>query len=136
MAGFGNPQQSGPGGMNGSTLLYRQVNPNWIRDGEITSQTFRPTRKDNGLLSVYDGNRITAEGAWRHYTGQLGFTSYGVVAVSVDECQSLQLPVRSDPTPFPEHAVVDFTGLSRSAIERKADRLKNAAIGRRWLFLP
>ena len=122
--------------MNDDTLLYRQVNPIWIRNGEISSQTFRPTRKDAGLLSVYDGDQITAQGAWQHFTDNLGFASAGVIAVSVAECEEQQLLVRPDPVPFPEHAVIDFTGLSRSQVERKADRLKTAAIVRGWLFRP
>ena len=122
--------------MNDDTLLHRQVSPGWIRNGEISSQTFRPTRKDAGLLSVYDGDQITAQGAWQHFTNALGFASAGVVAVSVTECQGQQLPVRPDPEPFPEHVVIDFTGLSRSQVERKADRLKMAATARGWLFRP
>lgn len=134
LAGRGSSQQDDGRNMNHDTLLHRQVNPRWIRDGAISSQTFTPTRKDAGLLSVYDGDQIAAEAAWSHFTDSLGFTSAGVVAVSVLECQDLQLPVRPDPTPFPEHAVIDFTGLSRSGIERKADRLKMAALARGWLF--
>ena len=122
--------------MNDSTLLHRQVNPSWIRNGEISSQTFRPTRKDAGLLSVYDGDQITAQRAWQHFTDNLGFASAGVIAVSVAECEEQQLSVRPDPAPFPEHAVVDFTGLSRSQVERKADRLKTASTVRGWLFRP
>ena len=122
--------------MNDLTLLYRQVHPSWVSGGEITSQAFRPTTKDNNLLSVYDGDQITAGAAWQHYTRDLGFASSGVVAVSAADCRDVQLPVKPDPAPFPEHAVIDFTGLSRSAIERKADYLKSAAIGRGWLFVP
>lgn len=33
-------------------LLHRQVHPNWIRDGRITSQAFRPTKKDDNKLSI------------------------------------------------------------------------------------
>ena len=42
--------------MNDDTLLYRQVHPNWTVDGGISWQAFRPTPKDEGLLSVYDWN--------------------------------------------------------------------------------
>lgn len=42
--------------MKPSSLLLRQVNPNWILDERITSQAFKPTKKEqNLLLSVYDG---------------------------------------------------------------------------------
>ena len=72
--------------MNEDTLLYRQVSPSWLVNGDFTSQTFLPTRKDNGFLSVYDGDRITAEDSWRHFVGALGRPSAGVAAVSVAEC--------------------------------------------------
>ena len=122
--------------MNRSTLLYRQVNPGWVINGNVNSQTFMPTKKDGGLLSVYDGDKIKPRASWRHFRDYLRFDSAGVVAVSVAECEDLQLPAISEPTPFPEHAVIDFTGLSRRMRERKADSLKMAANTRGWLYRP
>ena len=122
--------------MNESTLLYRQVNPNWVFNGKASSQTFMPTRKDQGLLSVYDGDKITPEVSWRHFNDTLGFDSIGVLGVSVAECQGLQLPVRPAPNLFLEHTVIDFNGLSRRVRERKADTLKMVANARDWLFRP
>ena len=122
--------------MNADTLLYRQVNPLWIQNGEITSQVFRPTRKDEKRLSVYDGDQITPVEAWCHFTNHLGHASAGVVAVTVADCRNLGLPVRPEPSRFPEHAVIDFTEFSGSAIKRKADSLKEAARSRGWLLRP
>lgn len=122
--------------MNAQTLLYRQVNPHWVINGEPNSQTFMPTRKDQGLLSVYDGDQITPVDSWHHFTGVLGYASAGVAAVSLAECQAQQLAVHPDPESFPEHALIDFTGLSRSQRERKAAQLKAAALARGWQFLP
>lgn len=137
MAGVGNPQQTDDRQrMNDDTLLYRQVHPSWIVDDNVSWQTFRPTPKDEGLLSVYDGDKIDPEAAWNHYRSELGLTSEGVLGVSVAECNDLQLPARPDPAPYPEHAVIDFTGLSRSQTKRKAGRLKVAANERGWLFRP
>jgi len=42
--------------MNDQTLLLRQVHPNFLPDGELSSQAFYPFPKDNGRLSVYDGD--------------------------------------------------------------------------------
>ena len=122
--------------MNTQTLLYRQVNPHWVINGEPNSQTFMPTHKDQGLLSVYDGDQITPADSWHHFTGVLGYASAGVAAVSLAECQAQQLAVHPDPESFPEHALIDFTGLSRSQRERKAAQLKAAALARGWQFLP
>ena len=98
--------------MNQGTLLYRQVHPNFIRNGEATSQAFIPTPKDNNRLSVYDGDMISAAAAWEHYTGTLEFKSDGVVSVSVAECQAIELSVSSDPTDFPEHTLIEFGELT------------------------
>ena len=45
--------------MNSDTLLYRMISPSWMQDGSPTTPAFKPTRKDNGRLSVYDGDQIS-----------------------------------------------------------------------------
>jgi hypothetical protein len=120
--------------MNATTLLHRQVNPAWIQSGRVTSQAFKPTAKDNRRLSVYDGDKINAADAWQHYTGSLCFSSAGVITVRVDECQSLELESESDPTPFPEHAVIIFGEFSNAETEKKAKQLKAFALARGWQF--
>lgn len=121
--------------MTEDTLLYRQINPSWIQLGRVTSQAFRPTPKDQALLSVYDGDQISAEGAWRHFTAA-GFGSVGVLAVEVNECIGLGLEARPDPAPFPEHAVIDFAGLTDSEIKAAAKRLRAEATARGWCYQP
>lgn len=120
--------------MNGDTLLHRQVNPSWVQQGHITSQVFKPTPKDKYRLSVYDGDQVTAFQAWTHYTSELGFASVGVVAVTVTECEALDLKAEPDPTPFPAHAVIRFDGCTASQIEKKAKRLKASAETYGWLY--
>jgi branched-chain amino acid aminotransferase len=48
--------------MTNDTLLYRQVNPQFMADDLPTSQAFKPFPGDVGKLSVYDGELITPEG--------------------------------------------------------------------------
>jgi hypothetical protein len=120
--------------MKPDTLLLRQVNPSWIQQGRVTSQVFQPTPKDRKKLSVYDGDQITPENSWKHFTERLGFVSVGVMAVTVSECAKENLLVKSDPALFPEHAVIDFTGLTENQIKQKAKRLKAAAETRSWLY--
>ena len=117
------------------TLLFRQVNPHWIRQGRVTSQAFRPTAKDQGRLSVYDGDQLTAHQAYVHYTSSLGLPSAGVLAVNVKECGQQGLPVTPDPDPFPEHVVIDFSSCSNTETRTKAKHLRCAAVGRGWQFL-
>lgn len=118
--------------MTDDTLLLRQVNPQFIQDGRLSSQVFRPFPKDENKLSVYDGDMITAEQSWKHFTG-LGYKSSGVVAVSVQECDGQSLIAVSSPKIFKEHAHIDFSGFSKSQVEAKAKKLLILAIARGWL---
>ena len=119
--------------MNQSSLLHRQVHPNFIRNGVPTSQAFIPTRKDNNRLSVYDGDMIGAEQAWEHYTRVLGLKSVGVASVTVGECQKLELSVTPDPYDFPEHVLIEFHGLTNNRVKIIAKLLREYAIARGWL---
>ena len=120
--------------MNDETLLLRQVHPGFVRNERVTSQAFTPRSSDGNRLSVYDGDQIQPEAAWRHYTTQQSLESAGVMAVTLAECEASDLPARSDPDPFPEHAVIDFSLLGRNAISRAAKRLRDAATRRGWCY--
>ena len=123
--------------MNSGTLLLRQIHPAWLRDNRVTSQAFLPTPKDLGFLSVYDGDNITPEDAWIHYTEVERLTSAGVIAVTIEECEQSGLRVSHDPTPDnPEHITIDFNGLSRGQARRMARKLATLANERGWLFRP
>ena len=125
--------------MNSDTLLYRMVNPSWIQRGIATSQTFKPTRKDNGGLSVYDGDQISPQDAYEYFTNPppgLGQRAVGVLAVARAECDSLKLPVELDGDPIPSHAIIDFTDLGRRDVDRVGDELKERANARGWQYRP
>ena len=123
--------------MTPETLLHRQVHPAWMQEGRITSQAFRPTPKDAEKLSVYNGDRVDARGAWEHFTGTLGFASAGGVAVSVGESERVGLKATEDPLEsFPEHAIIDFAGYGASQTKKAAERLRAFAIERGWLYRP
>lgn len=119
--------------MTGTTLLLRQIYPSFVQNGFPTSQAFRPTPKDDSVLSVYDGDLISADRAFVHYTSTRILASVGVVAVSVDECSAEGLPSRPDPlNDFPEHAVVDFTGYTDKECYNKSKKLQAKARARGW----
>ena len=123
--------------MNRDALLFRQIHPNFIdRGGRVTSQAFKPSPKDGNRLSVYDGDQITAEDAWRHYVCVLNNASTGVMAVTVAECHDQDLRPEHDPDPYPEHAVIDFSGLSRRCIRSTAKKLTECANRRGWQYGP
>ncbi|HTU92121.1 MAG TPA: hypothetical protein VMF69_18710 [Gemmataceae bacterium] len=119
--------------MTDATLLLRQIHPSFVQAGFATSQAFRPTPKDESKLSVYDGDQIAAEASWLHYTTQLQRLSVGTVAVTVAECAAENLPARPDPEPFPEHTVIDFSGLTDKQCRAKSKKLQAKAQARGWL---
>jgi len=120
--------------MNEATLLLRQIHPSFLQNDRVTSQAFRPTPKDEKKLSVYDGDLMTPGESYRHYTEELKLSSTGVMAVSVKECRVVDLEPVSNPEPFPEHVVIDFSGLSEKSIKTKAKLLKARDMARGWLY--
>ena len=124
-------------------LLLRQVNPAFVRDGRPSSQVFRPTPKDNGMVSVNRGSKRTAELAFQLFIARPACKSCGVLAVSVAECQVEQLaahdaPLMADDDGYddPTHAIIDYRGIAKSAAEKKAGRLVRVAEARGFLHGP
>jgi hypothetical protein len=120
--------------MRSETILIRQIHPSFIQDGRVGSNAFCPTSKDDGKLSTYDGDKIDAESAWKHYTDDLGYQSVGAYGLSVGECMSWDLQVSEDPEPFPEHVVIDFNAHGASAVKKKGKQLRKCAVDRGWLY--
>jgi hypothetical protein len=125
-------------------LLFRQVNPGWVRDGRVSSQAFRPTPKDAGLLSVDRASLATAESSFLLFTESLRLPSAGTWAVTVHECSAQGLPVIEDPLTCPPeaaanpaHAVISYKGVSsNSQVESKGQKLARCAHARGRLFPP
>jgi hypothetical protein len=117
--------------------LFRQIHPKppFIQDGRVSSVAFRPTEKDQGRLSVARSSKTTAEDSYRTYVAQ-GFTSAGVMAVSVHECHSIDLTAYDDPLPNnPAHAFIDFSKCSsKKECEKNAKILSERARKRGFLF--
>ena len=122
--------------MNPETPLLRQVHPSFVQNGRPTSQVFRPTPKDDHRLSVDDGSRIEPRASWERFTRTPDCRTAGVMAVTAAECAAQALPVVADGVPYPEHCYIDFAGLTKSAVEKKAKLLAAQAIARDWLFQP
>lgn len=120
--------------MKPETLLYRQIHPNFVQNGRPTSQAFRPTPKDENKLSAYDGDKIQPKASWEHYTGTLGLSSSGVMAVSNVECTGQALSILADGSDYPEHCSIDFSGLAKGAVEKIAKVLAQYAVTRGWLY--
>lgn len=123
--------------MKPETLLLRQVHPDFIPEAQLTSQAFMPFPKDKGKLSVYDGDQISPQDSYKHYTEILGNKAAGVWGVTCAEVSTVGLASAPDPLEnFPSHAVVDFTALPEKSFRKLAKRLKSAAVARGCLHAP
>jgi len=129
--------------MDQQTLLHRQVNPSFIQSGRVTSQVFRPTPKDEGMLSVSDGSKITAESAYLRFILVPQCRSKGVLSVSVEECCAQGVLPVPDPIEEmehqlsqPDHCFIDFRNISSGRIDKIATQLRNYAIARGWSYGP
>ncbi len=123
--------------MTPTTLLHRQAHPKFMDGAVITSQVFIPFPKDEGLLSVYDGDQISAAEAHAHYTQVLGNESHSVWSVTKAEADGEAAPASLDALPdFPSHAKIDFTGKSDKECRKIAKKLKACATARGCQYLP
>ncbi|MBP5982284.1 MAG: hypothetical protein KA734_01070 [Fluviicola sp.] len=125
--------------MHQSTLLLRQIHPSFIQNSavssqafEITSVVFNPTPKDDGKLSVYNGDKFSAKEAFDHFTKN--YSSIGVLAVTMLEVQNAGLDAAEDNLPFDGHAYIDYTKITSNGQRKsKAKILKKHATNRGWL---
>ena len=121
--------------MKADSLLLRQVHPNFFPDEQLSSQAFFPFPKDQGKLSVYDGDIVTAEQSFLHYTKDLQCNSIGVWGITNIEVVTIGLTSRSDSLPLsPAHALVDFGTLSDKECRKFAKKLKAFALLRGRLY--
>lgn len=118
-------------------LLYRQVHPSWVQDGVPSSQAFRPTKKDAGMLSIALGSKTTPEGVFNHHTQVLKLQSAGTWAVTVAEVAGAGLSSYEQPRDdSPDHGFIDFRELGRGQTERSAKLLLANARERGCLHCP
>jgi len=117
--------------MNANTFLLRQAHPNFIVGELPTSQVFMPNSEDKGQMSAYDGDQISPEDSYVHYTEVLKKQSKSVWALTKQEADTNGVPGSPDPLPdFPSHAKIDFNGVAENSWRRVAKRLKSLAIAR------
>jgi len=118
-------------------VLFRQVHPDFMKDGKISSQAFFPFPKDKGKLSVYDGRLITPFQSFVHYTQKQGLNSIGVWGVSNTEVIETGMVHEPDPLPdSPAHALIDFGNASDKEYRKMAKKLKILAETRGCLYTP
>lgn len=124
--------------------LWRNIPQGFIDDGRITSQAFRPTRKDDRRLSVAQESVVSAADHYRQMTADFGIQSVGVWAVMVEEAIATGARVVDDrsgedpPDPCPiGHAYVDFRDCTtNSRVAKRAGQLRDRAVDRGPVFAP
>lgn len=112
-------------------LLHRQVHPHmWkVVEGRPSSSAFRPSKKDDGQLSVARGSKVSAEEAYRRYVAR-GLSSSGVWS-TVAEVTAVGLVAYDDPLPDDDaHAFIDFRDHKRGEIEHISNKLRSFACAR------
>lgn len=120
--------------MNLNTHLLRQIHPNFVKDGRVSSQAFLPTPKDEKMLSVDNGDLISPDLSYERFTQQMNCKSVGVMVILKKECDDQILPIHEDMDPYPEHCSIDFSGITNKIIEMKAKILRSFAQKRGWLY--
>ena len=125
---------------DGDELLFRQVHPSFMEDGQPSSQPFRPSSQDDGRMSVDRSTLTTAADAYARYTAA-GLASEGVFGLTVGEFEAEEVTCWSDPlrgrsgrAPNPAHALADYTKHTPRQQKNLAKRLKRKAIQRGRLF--
>lgn len=117
--------------MSPDTLLIRQVHPTFRPNGQLTSQAFTPSPKDEGLLSVYDGDQVSPQQAFQHYQEEQKLSSCGCWGITCAEVTDAGLTAAPDPLPnFAAHAVVDFTAHQKKEHRKFAKKLQSLAEAR------
>lgn len=127
---------------NGTEILFRQIHPSCIQDGEPSSDRFRPSERDENMLSVDRGNTTTAAASHTLYTSG-GLESAAVFGLSVDEFAGEQIPCVEDPIEEsevsqanPHHALADYSAHQPNKHKNIAKRLKRRAVERGQLYPP
>ena len=117
-------------------LLFRQVSPGCVdANGQPSSQSFRPTKKDNYKLSVDRSSLTTAKKSHSLYQKN-GYESVAVYGLTVGEFKGEKIPCVKDPiVENPAHALADYNG-NKNQHKHKAKRLKDLALKRGELYSP
>lgn len=118
--------------------LFRQVHPTQFPGGVISKEAFIPTESDKGLLSTLRES-VGAQEAHRRWTEdekRESIGSYGITVAEVDGAGLLAVD-DAEATNTPDHASVDFNGLTTGGQRKKAARqLRDHATSRACLYSP
>ena len=117
-------------------VLFRQIHPNSLHDGEPGSDRFMPSELDANKLSVDRSAKTSAAAAHALYTS-IGKKSAAVFGLTVGEfsnedIQCFEDPITGDPIlpDNPAHALSDYSAHDAKKQKVIAKRLKRLAVTR------
>jgi hypothetical protein len=117
-------------------VLFRQIHPSFIHDGVPSSQSFTPTPKDEGKLSL-DRSKLTDPDISFERFLQSGQQSAAVYGVSTAEFYEQAIECFSDPIDDadlklsnPAHAYANYASFSGNFLKNKAKLIKQKALAR------
>ena len=123
-------------------VLFRQVHPTFYENGVPSSQPFKPTEKDENLLSVDRSSLTSAAASHESYVAG-GLSSSAVYGLTVGEFLVETIDCRPDPLEENEgqakneaHSVADYSQHKSNQQKIIAKRLKIRAIARGRLHPP
>jgi hypothetical protein len=115
-------------------VQFRQIHPNFIHNGQPSSDRFKPQPNDAGLMSVDRASITTASAAYALYTST-GSQSAAVFGVTVSEFGSENIICFEDALiENPAHAVADYNSHIASEHKNISKRLTRKAIARGQLY--
>lgn len=135
-------------------LLWRQVHPQRLHEGIVSSEAFEPGRSDEKQLSCSRASKASAQEAFDYHTNELKLSSSGSAAVALSEVCSEKPIVDGEPEvaalraiddsatatderPLPPgHTYVDFSPLGGKRITKKAKQLAFFAKQRGGILFP
>ena len=120
--------------MDKKVMLFRQVFPDWFKDGIVSSLAFNPSEAHKFLLSSYSYDVFTGESSFEHYTKISQLPSVGCLGVTNEEYLNHDLVSARDNHNFDGHVSTDFSVHGNNQRSKKAQKLRNIAFERGWIF--
>jgi hypothetical protein len=121
-------------------ILFRQINPKSFQNGEPGSDRFRPSERDENMLST-DRSSLTSAAQAHSLFVSTGKESAAVFGIGVGEFQTESIVCVEDPVTATDelpanlaHALADYSSHTDKVQKVLAKRLKRLAIARGCLF--
>ncbi|WP_288266518.1 hypothetical protein [uncultured Bifidobacterium sp.] len=117
---------------NSKDVCFRNVHPEFITNGTVSSQAFRPSDNDNGQLSTARSSKVGAQQHYQEFT-HFGHKSAGVYQISTNDIQEAGLrwvdneANQEESLHMTGHAYLDYRIYSNSQIKKKARNLSRKA---------